>query len=258
MKKGALFLVLSMALLPVLTLVMATPVDAQCGSSASSCKNCHEVNAEYPVNASGEWHISHAFGDFCSFCHAGNVQAIEKDAAHEGMIYPLSDLAGSCQTCHPNDYMEQAEVYAVALGVDLSAADGGGPDSGGGSAQDLASIVSKPISAPGERHASGALIDFNRRYEIEVLGMTDTSQLGNLIVALAGMALLAVGGALVWKFENLGEAWRKARAVPDEDWRRLAYSGAYETRGPVVPGRQRPRGVSRGSEADVSSGGKNL
>lgn len=257
MKKGALFLVLSMALLPVLALVMVTPVDAQCGSSASSCKNCHEVNAEYPVNASGEWHVSHAFGDFCSFCHAGNVQAVEKDAAHEGMIYPLSDVAGSCQTCHPNDYMEQAGVYAVALGVDLSAADGGGPGSGGG-AQDLADIVSKPISAPGERHASGALIDFNRRYEIEVLGLTDTSQLGNLIVALAGMALLAVGGALVWKFENLGEAWRKARAVPDEDWRRLAYSGAYETRGPVVPGRPRPASGSDVGEKPVSRGEKNV
>ena len=37
---------------------------AQCGSQASSCKNCHEVKGENAVNAKGDWHISHAFGDF--------------------------------------------------------------------------------------------------------------------------------------------------------------------------------------------------
>ncbi|MEJ2352930.1 MAG: hypothetical protein P8Y03_24345, partial [Anaerolineales bacterium] len=37
---------------------------AQCGSQASSCKNCHEVQGEDPVNNDGTgWHESHAFGD---------------------------------------------------------------------------------------------------------------------------------------------------------------------------------------------------
>jgi hypothetical protein len=225
---GALLLTLAVLLLAV------PPAQAQCGASASSCKNCHEVNAEYPVNGSGEWHISHAFGDFCVFCHAGNVQALEQDAAHEGMIYPLSDPQGSCQSCHPADYMEQAQVYAVALGVDLNAGEGGGSATAGGSDVNPADVPPDPIPAPGERHASGALIDYNRRYEIEVLGQFDTSVVGNAILVVMGVLLLIVGVALVWHFEKFGEALRKARAVPDDDWRKLAYSGAYDVRGPVI------------------------
>ncbi len=225
---GALLLTLAALLLAV------PPAQAQCGSSASSCKNCHEVNAEYPVNGSGEWHISHAFGDFCAFCHAGNVQALEQDLAHEGMIYPLSDPQGSCQSCHPTDYMEQAQVYAVALGVDLSAGEGSESGISGGGDADPADVPPQPIPAPGERHASGALIDYNRRYEIEVLGQFDTSVVGNAILVVVGVLLLIVGAALVWHFEKFGEALRKARAVPGDDWRKLAYSGAYDVRGPVI------------------------
>ena len=33
-----------------LWLATAQPVKAQCGSQASSCKNCHEVQAQKPVN----------------------------------------------------------------------------------------------------------------------------------------------------------------------------------------------------------------
>jgi len=229
-----------MALIALALLVTAAPAAAQCGSSATSCKNCHEVNAEYPVNGSGEWHSSHAFGDFCAFCHAGNVQATEMDAAHEGMVYPLADPQASCQTCHPADYMEQAEVYAVALGVDLGAAASGGEggESGGGGGESAAvspaDIPPEPIAPPGERHASGALIDYNRRYEIEVLGRFDTSQVGNLILAVLAVLLLGVGAALVWHFEGLGQAWRKARAVPETDWRRLAASSAYAGRRPLT------------------------
>ncbi len=225
-------------------LVTAVPVAAQCGSSATSCKNCHEVNAEYPVNGSGEWHIRHAFGDFCAFCHAGNVQATAMDAAHEGMVYPLADPQASCQACHPTDYMDQAGVYAVALGVDLGAAASGGASSGsgsGGTTVNPAEAPLQPIAPPGERHASGALIDYNRRYEIEVLGKLDTSQVGNLILAVMAVLLLGVGAALIWRLESLGEVWRKARAVPETDWRQLAASGAYTGRLPVtVQGRVAP------------------
>ena len=73
-------------------LATATPASAQCGSQASSCKNCHEVQGQDPVNSDGtEWHQSHAFGDFCYICHGGNQQATDKDAAHQGMEDPLSD-----------------------------------------------------------------------------------------------------------------------------------------------------------------------
>ncbi|MEW6402970.1 MAG: hypothetical protein AB1649_14310 [Chloroflexota bacterium] len=98
----------------------ATPARAQCGSQASSCKNCHEVQGELSVNADGTgWHQSHAFGDFCYICHAGNNQAKDKTAAHEGMVTPLSDVQAACQQCHVADLQERAQVYASALGVEI-------------------------------------------------------------------------------------------------------------------------------------------
>lgn len=223
-------------MLLILTAALLWPrtAQAQCGASASSCKNCHEVNAQYPVNTSGDWHVSHAFGDFCAFCHAGNVQAKEQAPAHEGMIYPLSDPQGSCQACHPADYLDLAQVYATALGVDLEDGAPGPISSGGGDTAALAALASEPIPPPGERYASGALIDYNRRYAIEVLGHLDDSTVGNTILAVIGIALLIVGFIVVWRLEKLGDIWRSARAVPQEDWRRLAYSGAYEVSGPVI------------------------
>jgi hypothetical protein len=242
---GIVFIPLAVALL------IPSAVTAQCGSSASTCKNCHEVNAAYPVNASGDWHTAHAFGDFCEFCHAGNVQATDKDAAHVGMIYPLSDPQASCASCHAQDYPAKAQIYAAALGT--TAGGGGATSSTNAStigtsgttqntdASDPNAAVCKPIAAPGENNATGALIDFNRRYDIEVLGKTDTSRTGNTVLWVVGALLLAVSAAVVWKLEKLGDVWRKARAVPeDEDWRRLAYSGAYDVHGPVIPGKQSP------------------
>ncbi|MBK8025794.1 MAG: hypothetical protein IPK19_31485 [Chloroflexi bacterium] len=101
-------------------LLLAQPVDAQCGSQASSCKNCHEVQAQAPVNNDGTgWHGSHAFGDFCYMCHAGNPQATEVDSAHTGMVPPLSDVEASCVQCHPDDLTDRAQVYATALNVEF-------------------------------------------------------------------------------------------------------------------------------------------
>lgn len=104
-----------------LLLLWATqPVNAQCGSQASSCKNCHEVQEEAPVNADGTgWHVSHAFGDFCYLCHAGNPQATELTAAHLGLVPPLSDVEASCQQCHSDDLSARAQVYATTLNIDF-------------------------------------------------------------------------------------------------------------------------------------------
>lgn len=232
--------VIGLAVLPLLVtgLVLLVaglwvePVEAQCGASATSCKNCHEVNAKYPVNGSGAWHTEHAFGDFCAFCHAGNVQAVEADAAHEGMIYPLSDLPGSCQSCHPGDYQALGEQYAVVLGVTLTVGGGGGLSGG----NDASNRTSAPISAPGERNASGALIDFNRRYEIEVLGRPDFAVVGNGILWGALVGLTVFGGWLVWHYEGLGKLWKTLRKPdPDLEWLKKAYSGEYPVSGPVLP-----------------------
>lgn len=105
-----------------LSLTVPQSAQAQCGSSASSCKNCHEVQGEDPVNNDGtNWHEAHAFGDFCEFCHAGNVQATDKETAHVGLEAPLDNVQVSCGNCHAADLDERATVYAVALGVEIGA-----------------------------------------------------------------------------------------------------------------------------------------
>src|SRR5512138_2581121 len=126
MKRKQLYLLLAstgVALLAVCLIALATPQSAraQCGSQASSCKSCHEVQGQDPVNTDGTgWHQSHAFGDFCYICHAGNNQAKDKAAAHEGMVSPLADVKASCQQCHAADLQARAKVYADTLGVAVS------------------------------------------------------------------------------------------------------------------------------------------
>ena len=170
---------------------------AQCGSSVSSCKNCHEVNAKNPVNGSGEWHTKHAFGDFCVFCHGGDVQATVKTVAHTGMYYPLADPKQSCQSCHTTDTNERAQVYATILKIDLKNQGGAAPASGntgnGSSSADTTNNALKPIDSPGDTHASGAIIDFNRRYDLEVLGLSDQSRTGNMILVGLGLFFAVVG-----------------------------------------------------------------
>src|SRR5512142_1684908 len=100
-------------------IALATPqtAKAQCGSQASSCKNCHEVQGKDPVNADGTgWHQSHAFGDFCYICHGGNNQATDETAAHQGMVSPLADVDASCKSCHSSDTVAFAQQYAATLG----------------------------------------------------------------------------------------------------------------------------------------------
>ncbi|MBI5950161.1 MAG: hypothetical protein HY865_00765 [Chloroflexi bacterium] len=110
-----------LAFVAVSWLATAQPVKAQCGSQASTCKDCHEVQGQMSVNADGTgWHQSHAFGDFCYICHAGNQQATDKDAAHVGMVSPLTDTKASCQQCHPKDLDARAKVYTDILGVDAA------------------------------------------------------------------------------------------------------------------------------------------
>jgi len=120
---------------------------AQCGSQASSCKNCHEVKGEDPVNAKGDWHISHAFGDFCEFCHAGNVQATDKAAAHEGLVEPLGDVQTNCATCHADDLETRAEKYAAVLGVTVGT---GGSNTSSGGTDSSTSAVDQPATTPSD------------------------------------------------------------------------------------------------------------
>lgn len=185
-------------MLAMFWLVSAPPANAQCGSQASSCKNCHEVQGQLPVNGDGSaWHSSHAFGDFCYLCHAGNNQAKEVEAAHSGMVAPLADIQAACLQCHPADYQELAQVYATTLGVEIGAADMGHPP-----AEHPAS--DPPVVPPSAQAAlcdpaiSGLaiddpnLVDYARRYDEIVLGKKPVNW-GNLIL-LGMIGLVAVGG----------------------------------------------------------------
>ncbi len=189
----------------------AANANAQCGSQASSCKNCHEVQGQDPVNNDGTgWHQSHAFGDFCYLCHGGNQQSTDKDTAHAGMTAPLSDVKVACQSCHPNDLTERAQVYATALGVEIGMggdsappggnnaggndSTGGSSPSGGGDPSASAASNDSGLTAPaGMVVDAQEVIDYNLRYE----GKTPVNW-GNVIVGVMIVLILLGGGAYVY------------------------------------------------------------
>lgn len=200
-KKAALYFLfagLALVLAASVYLATATPVSAQCGSQASSCKNCHEVQGQDPVNADGTgWHQSHAFGDFCYICHAGNNQAKDKAAAHEGMVPPLSDVKAACQQCHVADLDARAKVYADALGVTIGSGSGA-PAAGSSDAAPPVSAESAPASAAASNQCNEIVVDdpnavnYKENYDAIVLGKKPVNW-GNMIL-LGMIGLLAVGG----------------------------------------------------------------
>ncbi len=198
-KNVPLFLLIAGCLiLGVGLLLFPRPAFAQCGSSASSCKTCHEVQGKDPVNAKGAWHQQHAFGDFCEFCHAGNVKAKDQAAAHTGMISPLADVKGSCQSCHPNDYMDRAKKYADTLGQPIGtggAAAGATPATGAATTGGGTNAPCGP-SAP----TGGQVIDLNKVYA--GLDQAPPSNLGKYILTGLIGATLVVLLALVLYYEK--------------------------------------------------------
>lgn len=183
-------------------LMTATPAKAQCGSQASSCKNCHEVQAEKPVNADGTgWHQSHAFGDFCYICHAGNNQATDKVAAHEGMVPPLADVKASCQQCHANDLDARAQIYATALGVNLNSSTAA-PASSGGS--DATPVAAGPIpDTTSEQSCNEVVVDdpnainYAQNYDEIVLGKKPINWGNTILLGMIGLMLIGGGGYVI-------------------------------------------------------------
>jgi hypothetical protein len=191
-------------------LATAQPASAQCGSAASSCKNCHEVQGKKPVNNDGTaWHQSHAFGDFCYICHGGNSQATDETAAHTGMIPPLSDVKASCQQCHSSDLMDRAQVYATALGVTLG--DSSSPQATSAPAQSNPTVVTPTVPAVANTAMTTALdvndpnlVDYTQNYDEVVLRKTPTNW-GNVILLIM-IGLVGVGGG---SFVIINEKWVK-------------------------------------------------
>jgi hypothetical protein len=190
-------------------IALATPqsAKAQCGSQASSCKNCHEVQGKDPVNADGTgWHQSHAFGDFCYICHAGNNQATDEKAAHTGMVKPLDDVQAACAQCHPNDLQARANVYAKTLGVSVGTG-AAAPATGSGTTATATPAAAAANPAPAAPAAaapvdSASLVDYAQRYDQQVLGQSQVNW-GNVILLVMIAAMLVGGGILIANREHL-------------------------------------------------------
>ncbi len=202
---GSAFILVSIALW-----LSTSQVYAQCGSQASSCKNCHEIQGEDPVNNDGTgWHQSHAFGDFCYLCHAGNNQSMVAEEAHTGMVPPMSDVKAACEACHLPDLMERSQVYATALGVEIGTGGSSGSSTGDSSSAPAPSAAqpAAPAAAPVVVAANSEVIDYNQRYAETVLGQL-TINWGNVILWVLLVSTLVGGSAFVYWNE------RRLRGLP--------------------------------------------
>ena len=198
----------------------ATPVSAQCGSQASSCKNCHEVQGEDPVNADGTgWHQSHAFGDFCYICHAGNNQAKDKTAAHEGMVAPLSDINAACQQCHVADLDARAKVYADALGVEIGS--GTAVPAAGSSDAAPVSVESAP-DAVSDQSCNEIVVDdpnavnYAQNYDEIVLGKKPINWGNSILIGMIGLMVVGGGGFVITREKLVNVKFGDTRQVDGE------------------------------------------
>jgi hypothetical protein len=182
-----------------LWLATAQPVGAQCGSQASSCKDCHETQGQKSVNTDGTgWHQSHAFGDFCYICHGGNTQSTDKDAAHLGMVPPLQDVKASCQQCHPKDLDARAKVYADELGVAPGGSEVAQPPANPAAEQTCvpAITIAEPANnIPAEKAVvlvqPARTVDYVARYNENVLGIRKVNWGG---IGLASLVVVVLVG----------------------------------------------------------------
>jgi len=205
-------------------LATATPVRAQCGSQASSCKNCHEVQGQDPVNSDGtDWHQSHAFGDFCYICHGGNQQTTDKDAAHQGMEDPLSDIQAACQQCHATDLEARAQVYATTLGVEIGS--GSATQASGVSDTASASADSTPTAAVSSTSSQNCndlmvndpdAVNYVQNYDEIVLGKKPINWGNSILMGMIGLVVVGGGGFVITREKLVNVKFGDTRKVEDE------------------------------------------
>ncbi len=230
-KKFAIpFLLAGLTLILTVGIALATaaPASAQCGSQASSCKNCHEVQGQDPVNADGTgWHQSHSFGDFCYICHAGNNQAKEETAAHEGMVDPLSDIKASCQQCHAADLEARAQVYATTLGVDLASGSSATPGETSATASDTAAANNtgspQTASAPSCNDLvvnDPNTVNYAQSYDEIVLGKKPINWGNSILMVMIGLVAVGGGGFVVTREKlvsvKFGDTQKVGKEFPAE------------------------------------------
>lgn len=221
-KKTAFHFILAGEVILIITgalLMTTTPASAQCGSQASSCKNCHEVQGQFSVNADGTgWHQSHAFGDFCYICHAGNNQAKDKAAAHEGMVDPLSDVAASCQQCHVADLQERAQVYASALGVEI----GTGSSTPASGSSDAVAVSAESAPSATTNQCNEVVVDdpnvvnYAQNYDAIVLGKNPVNWGNMILIGMIGVMVVGGGGFVVTREKLVNVKFGDTRQVEGE------------------------------------------
>jgi len=195
------------------------PASAQCGSQASSCKNCHEVQGQLSVNADGTgWHQSHAFGDFCYICHAGNNQAKDKGAAHEAMVSPLADVEASCQQCHAADLDARAQVYASALGVEVGAG-AAAPVSG---ESETVPVSAEPTPGVASNQCNAVVVvdpnavNYAQNYDEIILGKKPINWGNMILIGMIGLLAVGGGGFVVTREKWINVKFGDTRKVDDE------------------------------------------
>jgi hypothetical protein len=183
-------------------LLPTQPVSAQCGSQASSCKNCHETQAQDPVsNDLTTWHGQHAFGDFCYLCHAGNNQAPDKTAAHTGMVDPMKDIVAACKSCHAKDYEARAQIYATTLGIKIESLKATLAATANLPTVATAAPVAAATIAPAASVPAADMVDYSKRYDEVAMGKQPVN-VGNIIAIVLIAALVLGGGFLVARREG--------------------------------------------------------
>jgi hypothetical protein len=221
-----LFTGLAVVIVVAFFLTTATPARAQCGSQASSCKNCHETQAQKSVNTDGTgWHQSHAFGDFCYICHAGNNQATDKAAAHKGMVSPLADVKASCQQCHAADLDARAKVYADKLGIQIgssapapaatvspAAAPAAGSDAAATNPTKVASAQSCNQLVVNDPNA----VDYAANYNEIVLGKKPINWGNMILIGMIGLMLVGGGGFVILREKLVNVTFGDTRKVEGE------------------------------------------
>jgi len=213
---GVLLLLVSM-----FAFVGVKPAKAQCGSQASSCKNCHEVQGQKSVNADGTgWHQSHAFGDFCYICHAGNNQATDKAAAHQGMVSPLADVKASCQQCHAADLDARAKVYADILGI-TAGSDAAAPATSVPEA--VAPVATESVPSAASSQSSNQVVvndpnavNYAQNYDEIVLGKKPTNWGNMILIGMIGLMAVGGGGFVVTREKLINVKFGDTRKVEEE------------------------------------------
>lgn len=219
-----LLLLFGVALVLAALMVAAVPAQAQCGSEASSCKTCHEIRGEHPVNTTGAWHVDHAFEDYCASCHRGDTHAPDPADAHAEMNTALADMERYCGVCHQDATADLLASYSAMLGNPADASVASAPagsavdpldapaastdpldapadplDAPAASADPLDAPASDPLDAP---TSGGEIVNTAASSEPEVDAAAAARENGNRLLIVMAEGLLVLGFGTVWYFER--------------------------------------------------------